>query len=93
MTKPYCDDSPFMQELRSGKTIQVNDGLMPTSIYNLIISKRDLSMYCTGSRPIKPHRHWKVTDVKKYFGIKGSGQKLYDNFMVLYVDILGEDEA
>ena len=100
MAKPYCDNSPFMNEflaemtaLEEGKEIMtVNGSPMGRAIWNLIISKRDLNMYCTGSRPIKPHRFWKVTDVKRYFGIKGRGQKLYDNFMALYVDVMGEDK-
>lgn len=83
-------DSPFMKELRLGNTLQVNDGHMPTAIWNLIISKRDLYGYLRGW---KPHRHWKVTNVKKYFGIKGTGQTLVDRFMVLYTDMLGDDEA
>tara|TARA_R100001443_G_scaffold7122_4_gene16353 strand:- start:2630 stop:2926 length:297 start_codon:yes stop_codon:yes gene_type:complete len=90
-------DSPFMEELRQeaeiiangGEVMTVNGSPMGRAIWNLIVSKRDLSLYCTGPRPIKPHRHWKVTDVKKYFGIKGTGQKLYDNFMALHDDILG----
>ena len=87
--KPYDLDSPFMQELRSGRTIQVNSGHMPTAIWNLIISRRDMNTYLRGW---KPHRHWRVTDVKKYFGIKGTGQNLVDRFMVLYKDILGDEE-
>ena len=47
--------------------------------FNLICSKRDVSMYV--KHGMKPHRHWKVNDVKEYFGIKGAGQKLLDNFM------------
>ena len=70
-----------MQELRSGGSIAVNDGHMPRAIYNLIISKRDMNAYLMGW---KPHRYWKVTDVKKYFGIKGTGQNLVNRFMVLY---------
>ena len=88
--KPYDMNSPFMQELRSGRTIAVNSGHMPTAVWNLIISKRDMNAYLMGW---KPHRHWRVTDVKKYFGIKGTGQNLVDRFMVLYTDILGDDEA
>jgi hypothetical protein len=30
---------------------------------------RDVRLYNAG---IKPHRNWKVTDVKRYFGINGN---------------------
>jgi len=92
----YSMDSPFMEELRQeaeiiangGEVMTVNGSPMGRAIWNLIVSKRDISNYVR-IRGMKPHRHWKVTDVKKYFGIKGTGQKLYDNFMALHDDILG----
>ncbi len=77
-----------MAELQEGRTMNVNGGDMPTAIWNLICSKRDLTMYCRPYK-MKPHRHWRVTDVKKYFGITGTGDKLLANFMALYVDVMG----
>tara|TARA_R110002020_G_scaffold81770_1_gene202815 strand:- start:20 stop:709 length:690 start_codon:yes stop_codon:yes gene_type:complete len=64
---------------------------MPRGVWNMIISKRDLSLWC-GPSKMKPHRHWKVSDVKAYFGIKGSGAKLLAQFMALVaeVDALGD---
>lgn len=38
-------------------------------IYNLLTTKRDMHLYCVG---IKPNRNFKITDVKKYFGLKGN---------------------
>jgi len=37
-----------------------------------------------------PTRGWKVTNVKKYFGIKGTGKNLLERFMVLFNDIMDE---
>jgi len=51
------------------KPIRINDGVMSIGIYNLIVSIRDLKIY---SRGMKPHRNWKITDIKKYFGVQGS---------------------
>lgn len=51
------------------KPIRINDGVMSIGIYNLIVSIRDLKIY---SRGMKPHRNWRITDVKKYFGVQGS---------------------
>ena len=58
---------------------------MGLSVWNLLTSKRDLEMWT--AIKMKPHRDWKVTDVKKYFGIKGSGRNLMNQFMLLYNNI------
>ena len=74
--------TPFETELNSGTNLSMNGTPMSTAIYNLIVSKRDLSLW-TGIG-MKPHRHWKVSDVKKYFGIKGNGKELMAEFMKVY---------
>jgi len=53
--------------------INVNGNDMPKAIWNLILSKRDIGLWSIG---MKPHRGWKVSDVKWYFGIKGNKDKL-----------------
>lgn len=55
------------------KTLKVNNGTMPLGYWNLIISIRDCKLYSKG---IKPCRNFKITNVKKYFGIKGDASKL-----------------
>ena len=35
-------------------------------LYNLGIFRRDLKLFCKG---IKPHRNWRLKDVKAYFGL------------------------
>ena len=57
------EDCQFLKDLADTST-EVNRGH-----YNLICSKRDLRLYSKG---IKPHRNWKITQVKKYFGITGN---------------------
>ena len=52
--------------------LNVNEGQMPMAVWNLILSKRDLGLYAKG---IKPHRSWKISDVKWYFGFKGNPEK------------------
>ena len=64
-----------------GSAINLSGKATPLSIYNLIISKRDLQLWQGG---MKPHRHWKVTDVKKYFGIKGNKDKLVEELEKIY---------
>jgi len=46
---------------------------MPVGYWNLITSIRDVKLYSKG---IKPHRMWKITDVKWYFGVKGNAQQI-----------------
>ena len=55
------------------ETINVNGGAMPVGYWNLIISIRDCKLYSKG---IKPHRNWKISDVKWYFGVKGDAVKI-----------------
>jgi len=50
--------------------------------WNLACSRRDLGMWVEFK--MKANRHWKVSDVKKYFDIKGSGEKLLENFEEVY---------
>lgn len=60
-------ESLFGQDL--SKPMNINGAASSRGYYNLIISIRDVRLYKAG---IKPHRNWKVTDVKKYFGISGN---------------------
>ena len=78
----HIKSTPFLNDLNNEqKTISVNSTVIPLAIYNLIISKRDITLYTKG---IIPHRGFKITAVKKYFGIKGNKYELLYNFMLLY---------
>ena len=61
--------------------MSVNGKPMSQGVWNMIVTTRDLSMWAKFK--MKPHRNWKVSQVKTYFGIKGSGQKLLDQFLAL----------
>lgn len=61
------------------ESMYVNGNPMSRAIWNLIISKRDLSMWA--KHRMKPHRFWKVSNVKIYFGIKGSADKLLEQII------------
>jgi hypothetical protein len=65
------DGTKFQADL--GKNISVNGGQMPVGYWNLITSIRDCKLYSKG---IKPHRMWKIGDVKWYFGVKGNAQQI-----------------
>jgi hypothetical protein len=91
-------ESPFMEALKAeaeilqegGQILTVNGASMGQATWNLICSKRDLSLW-TGRR-IKAHRRWKVSDVKWYFGITGTGENLMRNFMVIFDAILPAED-
>ena len=72
---------PFWKHLEEHRLeqIETEKQVMNIAIWNLIHTKRDLNMYI--EHGMKPTRAWKVSHVKNYFGIKGTGQKLLDNFM------------
>ena len=74
--------SQYQTDELIGEGTTVNGTPMKWSKWNLIITKRDLNLYVKFG--MKPHRGWRVTDVKKYFGIKGTGEKLLANFMEIY---------
>ena len=86
--------SPFWQQcqhaVQNEEYVDVNGQKMPHAIWNLIVSRRDLTMWCNMN--MKPHRHWKVSDVKTYFNIKGSKETLLDRFNKIYTHVLGDDE-
>ena len=50
------------------KDLHTPNNFMGTNkaMYNLICSKRDLFLFCKG---IKPHKNWRLKDVKEYFGL------------------------
>ena len=56
------------------------------AMYNLICSKRDLTLFCKG---IKPHRNWRLKDVKAYFGLfDTSGKENIKNAIFLLYETL-----
>jgi hypothetical protein len=48
---------------------------MSRAYWNLVVSIRDVGLFCEG---IAPNRHWRLKHVKEYFGVKGGKQKIYD---------------
>jgi hypothetical protein len=78
-------NTPFVQHLISGETMNVNTRPMLMALWNLAVSERDLKMFVKIN--MKPHRNWKITDTKKYFGITGCGEKLLNDFLALKAEI------
>ena len=73
-------NSQFFQDLiDESKAIKINGNMVAKGYWNLILSIRDCSMYAKFG--MKPNRHWKITDVKKYFGIKGTAQAVHEQLV------------
>lgn len=81
-------NTPFVQELMSGSSMSVNGNPMSHAVWNLICSHRDLKMWC--NLGMKPHRHWKASQVKTYFGLKGNKAKLLEQFEALKLEVMGK---
>ena len=77
MNKPVeiNGDCQFIKDLNNNEKF---------AMFNLITSKGAMKLWCKG---IKPSRHWKVTQVKEYFGVNGNKEVLKDKLNLLY-DIL-----
>jgi len=63
----------FADLIDESKAININGKVTPKGNYNLIVTIRDLGLYEIG---MKPNRHWKISDVKAYFGIKGTATQM-----------------
>ena len=51
------------------------------AMFNLITSKGAVKLWTKG---IKPNRHWKISDVKWYFGMTGNAEALLEKLERLY---------
>lgn len=65
--------TPFLDSLLREENVNLNGQVVPVGYWNLVLSIRDLKLFCGG---IKPHRRWKLSDVKIYFGLSGSKEKI-----------------
>ena len=85
LTIEIDEDCQFFKDLTTFENSQRNYNL---GIWNLICSIRDLKLFCKG---IKPNRHWKITPVKKYFGMTGHKEMLLEKLNRLH-EIINEGE-
>ena len=79
-------NTPFFADLTNeDRVISVNGSPMSHGVWNMIVSHRNLKLWCLYS--IKPNRHWKVSHAKAYFGIKGNKDKLLSEFEALKAEV------
>ena len=72
-------DCQFLKELQSNKDI---------AMWKLITSKSAVKLWTKG---IKPNRHWKISDVKWYFGMTGNAETLLTKLETLLAIIKEAD--
>ena len=68
--------------------LNVNGAPMSKAYWNLILSIRDCKLYSKG---IKINRFWKITDVKRYFGVKGGADVITETLEQYKLVMLGEN--
>lgn len=68
----------FETDLNTSLTINSNE--TNKAYYNLIVSIRDMKLYQIG---MKPHRFWRISDVKNYFGVKGNKEAVLSQLLIL----------
>ena len=78
-------DCQFLKDIEPDANTGRNYNL---GMWNLSLSIRDLKLYCKG---IKPHRRWRITPVKKYFGMTGHKEVLLEKLDRLQ-EIINEGE-
>lgn len=71
--------SPFFKDIEN--SISINGKESSRAIYNLIVTKRDVNLYAKLN--MKPHRFWKISDVKNYFGIRGNKEAVKDKIELM----------
>lgn len=82
-------NAPFWVNLHDEDrpTMNINGTDVPVCLYNLMLTKRDIKLYV--ELDMKPNRHWKISDVKRYFGLKGGKQKIKDAIFTIHDEFIG----
>jgi len=70
--------APTQFELDCDKPLWIHNSQSNRAYYNLIVTIRDMSGWV--ELGMKPNRHWRFKDVKKYFGLEG-----YNKHQVLQI--------
>ena len=82
-------NAPFWVELHNedAPTMQIQGSTVPRCLYNLMVTKRDINLYV--DIDMKPHRGWKIGDVKKYFGLSGGKKTIQEMINIIHDEFIG----
>ena len=74
MNKPIeiNEDCKFFKDLQENQQM---------AMWNLITSKGAVQLWAKG---IKPHSNWRMSDVKRYFGMNGNAKILAEKLRILH---------
>lgn len=71
--------TPFekqLQDYKEGKlalpVVSTSSGQVDSMLYQLAVTKYQLGLYAAG---MLPNRHFKITPIKQFFGLKGNDRK------------------
>ena len=65
----------YRDMIEESRTVNINNSVVPIGYWNLLLSIRYCKLYSVG---LKPHRNWKISDVKRYFGVKGDAKQIVE---------------
>ena len=87
--KKVDSNAPFWVELHNEdrRVIKTDGGDIPLCIYNLMVTKRDVNLYV--AIDMKPYRGWKISDVKKYFGLSGGKKTIQEMINIIHDEFIG----
>ena len=74
------EDCKFLQDAKTNQQM---------AMWNLITSKGAVKLWTKG---IKPSRHFRITDVKRYFGMTGNAETLLTKLETLHKVITEGDK-
>jgi len=81
-------DCKFIEDMANpNNLISVNDENMNKAYYNLLTSIYSVKLYNKG---LKINRHFKITDVKKYFGFQERDNDLFLEYLEGLKDLINE---
>ena len=66
------------------KPLMINGMESNMGYYNLCLTIRDLQLVTRTT--LKPHRNWRLKDIKQYFGLKGSAKTILDRLQAFKND-------
>ena len=73
-------NTQFMKDLNTSN----NFGGTNLGMYNLIVCTGHVKLFTKG---IKPHRHWRLKDVKSYFGLSGGTSSILEQLEAIKSNI------
>lgn len=83
-------NAPFWEQIRDDQnTMYVDGAQVPRAYYNLLMSIYAVRLYSKG---IRPNRHWKIGQVKQYFGVSGNAETVKEALEFIKYSLTNTDE-